>query len=486
MKLRARLAAAALLSALPAAVALYGVDLSGRHRAAESRLLGVVTTRLEQADRTACEADPALWSRESHRFDGPRFDGPRFDEPPHDRRPPFDDDDGPPPRPPWPPSGGGPHGPDLPRPALLFALDERFQAHDAPAVTASMQRDAASAGSAMAGGFGREVRVLVRTGWGGSCAYVLGVGSTSAGWGSILPNNVFWLLPSAMIAAAVILAMGPVVRRLRKLTELAQMPLAARSSVVDPGTDEIAELSRALATARDTARSELEANARREAALRDFLANTTHDLMIPLTVLQGHLADLCEVAGDAAVRAAMVEADYVGALLRNLSVAAKLEAADLVFEAHRVDLGALVDRVVARHRPIARAREIALESGRPGEPVWVRADVTLLEQAVGNLVHNAIRYNRAEGHVALTLDVGEHDFRLVVLDDGPGMSTSDKRRLLERGARGNEARTRAPEGQGLGLAITQRASALHGFGFDFESPEEGGLAAVLTGPLAPG
>lgn len=453
MKLRVRLGVAALLSALPAAVALYGVDLASRHRAAEARLLGVVTTRLEQSDPTRCEAAPAAWSQ-SHA-------GPERPPPPDDR---FE------------------HGP---RPASLHVIDESFSGPDAAALPTSMRDEARTNGSALGGGLGREVRVLVRTNWGGRCAYVLGRGETSAGWGSILPDNAWWLLPSAMIAAAVLLAMGPIVRRLRRLTELAATPISVPLAWDEAGNDELSELASAFAEARDTARRELEANARREAALRDFLANTTHDLMIPLTVLQGHLADLREVAGDGPVRAAMLEADYVGALLRNLSIAAKLEAADLVFVEGRVDLGALVDRVVARHRPIARAREIALEAGRPGDPVWVRADVTLLEQAVGNLVHNAIRYNQPGGHVALTLDVGPAGFQLVVLDDGPGMSHDDKRRLIERGARGNEARTRAPEGQGLGLSIAQQALSLHGFLLTFEDPPDGGLAACVHGPCLP-
>ena len=86
-------------------------------------------------------------------------------------------------------------------------------------------------------------------------------------------------------------------------------------------------------------------------ALREFLADTTHDLAIPLTVLQGHLSSLRDVQASAALDSAIDEAHYIGALLHNLGAAAKLEAHELALQRTPVELGALVMRVLTGNIP---------------------------------------------------------------------------------------------------------------------------------------
>jgi len=171
--------------------------------------------------------------------------------------------------------------------------------------------------------------------------------------------------------------------------------------------------------------------------------------------------------------------------VHNLGIVARLETAEAKLQPSAVELDALVARVVGRHRPIARQLEIALESAVPEEPVTIQADVTLLEQAVSNVVYNAIRYNRAGGHVAVILERAPPGrFVLRVIDDGPGIAAEQLSKLVERGARGDEARQRAPNGQGLGLHIAFRAAELHGFALTLGPSEFGGLEVVLEGEVA--
>src|SRR4029079_19421331 len=108
-------------------------------------------------------------------------------------------------------------------------------------------------------------------------------------------------------------------------------------------------------------------------------------------------------------------------------------------------------------------------------------DLTLLEQAVSNLVYNAIRHNRPGGHAALILEGEDRGrFRLRVIDDGPGIPEEELAHLIARGFRGNDARTRVPGGQGLGLDIAHRVAKLHGFALAFRRSEYGGLEAELA------
>jgi two-component system sensor histidine kinase BaeS len=74
---------------------------------------------------------------------------------------------------------------------------------------------------------------------------------------------------------------------------------------------------------------------------------------------------------------------------------------------------------------------------------------------------------------------------LQIVDDGPGMSAAGLGRLLERGLRGNQARTRAPDGRGLGLDIVHRVVRLHGWELTLQPRAPRGLEVVIAGPLAP-
>lgn len=339
------------------------------------------------------------------------------------------------------------------------------------------------------------VRVLVRVPVSSSdCAWVLAQGTTERWLGGVLPPTHLWLLPLLAVIGVVFLAIGPVVRRIRALTTSARRSEASdyASGVDLEGSDELAELARSLDGAARRVRDQLGETHRREQALREYVANTTHDIMIPLTVLQGHLAELAR-GGSAeeprVVGAAIDEAHYLGALIHNLAMAAKLEVAEAVPQTAPVDLCALVERVVMRHRAIARSLEVAMDHAVPAEPLIAGGDVTMLEQAVTNLVYNAIRHNRRGGHVAIILEREDERaregsdgaaFTLRVLDDGPGVSDEELGRLVERGFRGTAARTRSPEGRGLGLAIAHKVAELHGLALSFARPEAGGLEARLS------
>ena len=149
---------------------------------------------------------------------------------------------------------------------------------------------------------------------------------------------------------------------------------------------------------------------------------------------------------------------------------------------HAVDLNDVVARVIGRNAPYADKRDVVLEHGVPSTPTTVTADVTLIEQAVGNVVHNAIRYNKANGHVAVVLESRADGFTLRVVDDGPGLPEAELARITERGFRGDRARSRHPTGTGLGLSITKDVCIRHGFALRFETPFDGGLVVEITGP----
>jgi len=328
--------------------------------------------------------------------------------------------------------------------------------------------------------------------------------------GELRDQIVALVLVVFSVLAAIWVAAGPVIARLRRLAD--GVLRSAASHYAEPvaieGPDEVAALAGAFNEAGRRVREHLMEVQAREEALRGFVANTTHDVAIPLTVLQGHLADLDRELEAPAhrehVRAAVQEAHYMASLLRNLGAATKLDESSAPVVLSPVDLSALVERVVARHRPIARASSVELNVAVPDPPLVAPSDHTLLEQALSNLVDNAIRYNHAGGHVAVLLDRADAGFVLSVTDDGPGVTDEELAQLTTRWFRGSEARTRRPDGKGLGLAIVTESIIASGSRPDVSSarrdravrgdprppaglkPRDDGRAASLRSPVLHG
>jgi len=475
MTLRRRLTLTLLLTAAPLLAGLLWLRSELLQRAAEESLHDAIVARMDSGGRERCEEDPsAFGSRRFRRRDRTEAPGtPTARAPWADRR--------------------SPRARFLP--PLLQPYDRSLQPSDpsAPELPEEIRR-ALTAG-ADAAALRREGGVLlaVRMPWDeGPCAVVA----------AFRPDPPTFDTPPALLAgalalcagflAAVWLASSPVVRRIRALAGDVRRSAAARYAepVRAEGTDEVSELAHAFNEAGREVRAHLSEVEEREATLRTFVANTTHDVMLPLTVLQGHLSNLRRDAGsgpgERRLAAAAEEAHYIGSLLQNLSAAAKLEGGSAV-ERHPLDLGALVERVIARHRTVASAAGVGLEHAVPEAPLWTEGDVTLLEQAVGNIVHNAIRHNREGGHVGVVLDEdGEGRFLLRVADDGPGVPDDQRARLGERRFRTDEARQRHPEGLGLGLSIARDVALRHGFSLDFAANEPSGLVAALGGPRLAG
>jgi signal transduction histidine kinase len=299
------------------------------------------------------------------------------------------------------------------------------------------------------------------------------------------------LMPAFLVALVVILialvAAGPIVRRVRQLTEsVHRLAQGSDEPIHVDGNDEIAELGKAFDESRRTIQAQLASLRERELALRNYIANTTHDVMLPLSVLQGHLVSLQQriEAGEAldssAIAPSIEESQYLGSLLHNLNATARLEANEGLPNRDSLNLNRLIERVVDRLRPIAKRKAVVLEVAVPEKSVRFQGDLTLLEQAFGNVVQNAIRYNRGGGHVAVVLAGTEDSWTLEVADDGPGIPESERDRAMEPSFRGNEARTRHPHGMGLGLHIASDVATRHGLALVLEDTDGGGLTVRFT------
>jgi signal transduction histidine kinase len=283
----------------------------------------------------------------------------------------------------------------------------------------------------------------------------------------------------------------PLVRRIRRLG-------AAASQVGEPegyvgyaahrrqAGDELDAVGRVLDRAHVRIRDDARQLADQRDALERHLTRVAHDLRTPLTSLQIGLEYAADRVDDPAAREAIAgalrDAVYVAGLTANLRLASQLRSGwNPADDVAAVDLSELVQRIVERARILARRRQIALEVSVPDAPVRVVGNAVAIEQALANVVDNAVAYGDRQGHVAVVLRASGTGFALEISDDGPGVDPADLPRLGQDTFRSDEARQRDPRGSGLGLAITAEVCARLDWTLEFAALEPRGLVVRLTG-----
>ncbi|HSW04906.1 sensor histidine kinase [Aquabacterium sp.] len=239
---------------------------------------------------------------------------------------------------------------------------------------------------------------------------------------------------------------------------------------------EVAPLIHAINTHTERQRQLGEAQAR-------FVANASHQLKTPLTVLRAQVDHALMQTELAAMRQVLTQlnetTDATGRLVGQLLALARSEPGRTL-EVTAFDLTELARDATFELLALARSKRIDL--GFEGaDAVPVHGEAVLLRELVTNLVHNALTYTPEHGRVTVT--VAQHDQRavLTVVDNGPGIAPSERSKVLERFYR---APGTQPQGSGLGLAIAQEICARHGVTMTLgEVPGGGsGLCVALLWP----
>jgi len=285
----------------------------------------------------------------------------------------------------------------------------------------------------------------------------------------------------------------PLVRRIRRLGAAAiRVGEATGYQAVAPsgdaGGDEIDALGRVLDRAHLRIRDDARLLDDQREALERHLARIAHDLRTPLTSLQIALEFAADRVDQPAVRdsltGALRDAVYLSGLTHNLRLASRLRSGwDPNHDVAEVDLVDVITRIVGRSRLLARRRQIELELSIPDDAVRVQCNAVAVEQALANVVDNAVAYGDPSGHVAVVLATHERGFALEVSDDGPGVPPASLPRLGQATFRSDEARQRDPRGSGLGLAITAEVCERIGWTLAFSALEPRGLCVeIRSGP----
>jgi two-component system OmpR family sensor kinase len=215
---------------------------------------------------------------------------------------------------------------------------------------------------------------------------------------------------------------------------------------------------------------------------RAFVADAGHELRTPLAILRTEL-DLALAEGRSAseVRGALTsaaeETDRLCQLADGLLAIAQTERGELPLRLERVELREALEGV--RRRFARRAEEEGRVVSLRGEPLKVTADPQRIDQAIGNVVDNALRYGSGEISLSLAV-VGDETAEIRVGDRGPGFPPDFLPRAFDRFSRPSGARSDG--GSGLGLAIVGSIARAHG-GEACATNTDGGAEVWLSLPL---
>jgi two-component system sensor histidine kinase BaeS len=273
-----------------------------------------------------------------------------------------------------------------------------------------------------------------------------------------------------LVGRSVRRTVGPIGDVMEAADRVADGDYAARVEARGPG--EVRRLGHAF----NEMAARLQAN---EDQRRRLLADVTHELRTPLSVVRGNLEGLADgvYEPDAERLGAVLEQTRVMArLLDDLQTLSTAEAGALRLEREPTDLAALAADVVAAFAPRAAAAGVELVSEADGVPI-VEVDGVRIRQVLENLVTNALRHTPAGGRVAIRLARVEDGVEIAVADTGPGIPAEQLETVFDRYARSADS-----GGSGLGLAIARSLVEAHRGSIRAESPPGGGATIRLRLP----
>ena len=271
------------------------------------------------------------------------------------------------------------------------------------------------------------------------------------------------VLAAIVLAVAMALAFGVWLARPLKRLEAAIAGLGANrldEPIEIRGPADVRQLGRSLDALRIRL-GELDSDKAR------FLRHISHELKTPLAALREGVALL----EDGVTGELTPNQREVARILRQNTRALQSQIEDLlrfnaaVFEARvlqrrRVDLAALLERVVDDQRLQAQARQVQVTVA--GGPVWVEVDPDKLATALGNLLSNALRFSPMGGTVQFELSQHAGAARIQIADAGPGVAPADRERVFEPFYRGERQPPEGMRGSGIGLSIVHEYVAAHG------------------------
>lgn len=284
----------------------------------------------------------------------------------------------------------------------------------------------------------------------------------------LVPLGIFFITPIVFS----LIFFTRINRRLNRLNQAVQEFDAQSTKIVldDRGNDEIIQLHRHLSHMSERILDQVAQIKDNERKRQTLIANLSHDLRTPLTMIQGYAETL--YAGlyqdDKEMRSYMEivlrRSRYMNGLLRKLLEISHMDTHPARHHMVLTNLSEHLRKLAADYIAVLENNGMSFDIEIPEQPIAVMIDPPLIERAVRNLIDNAIQYGRTGGYMGLALRkviVAEKDdeIEISVTDRGPGIPVEKQEIIFDRFIRGSDARE--GEGLGIGLSIVKDVAAIH-------------------------
>lgn len=229
-----------------------------------------------------------------------------------------------------------------------------------------------------------------------------------------------------------------------------------------------------------------------ESMQRDFVANVSHELNTPLTTIKSYtetMLDSDDLLGQNEIARQFMgvidsEAERMSRIVKDLLQLSRLEYQRETWNKTREDLVEIVENVVMKIEINAINKKQHLNRLFPQDQrVMVFVDADKIEQVLMNIIANAIKYTEENGRIDIDIVPRGEEVRIIVMDNGIGISEKEMPRLFERFYRVDKARSRAMGGTGLGLSIAKQIVEEHDGTIFIESNEGRGTTVTVILPI---
>ncbi|WP_288365476.1 sensor histidine kinase efflux regulator BaeS [uncultured Acinetobacter sp.] len=220
-----------------------------------------------------------------------------------------------------------------------------------------------------------------------------------------------------------------------------------------------------------------------EESRRQWVADTSHELKTPLSVLQAQIEamqDGIRKATPQHLTAMMSQVSSLKKLTQDLADLAQADAQQLKCYFAEIDPWDVILQEVENFKPKIEQAQLSIAVN--GEGTTLQLDIDRFKQIVVNLLSNSVRYTQAGGQIKIHTEQNESEWTLIVDDSPLGLSDEQLARLGERFYRVDDSRTRSTGGTGLGLALSSKLAQALGGQLRFDHSPLGGLRCILTFP----
>jgi len=295
----------------------------------------------------------------------------------------------------------------------------------------------------------------------------------------------------ALITAAIIgfLAIGFITRNIRRINSVIENFQSGnlKARIKTKGRGELAEFGNAFNSMADTIVANIDEIRRIDSMRRDLIANVSHDLRTPLSVIQGYVETaliksdkLSDEEKNKYLETILSSTQRLLNLVEELFELSKLEAKQIEPKLENFSLAELAQDVYQKNLIIAQKKDVDLQLAINANKSVVKADISMIEKVLQNLIDNAIKYNREHGIVKITIGSSDSEIFVSVEDNGLGISEKELPFIFERYHKNKRVAKPGDSSTGLGLAIVKNILELHESEIEVTSKENEGTTFLFS------